>query len=113
MRVHIVHVVHNYPAFSPLPPVQTKIIVDSLDKLKTLCPHCPQATRPPAKRKKEKAKGKWIVSRAPLWTNPHDPQITKVNPYKLKTACFLGTPPRAGRWGPIAVEVSRTIFIFY
>ena len=34
----LVHVVHVYATFIPPPPVQTKIIVDSLDKLKTLCP---------------------------------------------------------------------------
>jgi hypothetical protein len=43
--VHIVHNVHNYSGYAPPLRVQTKIIVDSLDKLKTLCPHCPHGPR--------------------------------------------------------------------
>jgi hypothetical protein len=43
--VHIVHNVHIYSGIAPPLPVQTKIIVDSLDKLKTLCPHCPHGLR--------------------------------------------------------------------
>jgi hypothetical protein len=46
MRVQVVHVVHN----SPTLPVQTKIFVDSLDKLKTYYPQCPQAIAPASKK---------------------------------------------------------------
>jgi len=56
MRVQSVHVVHNYPAFIPAPPCLQLKVVDSLDKLKTRCPQCPQATRPPAKKKKQTAR---------------------------------------------------------
>lgn len=47
----LVHVVHVYAAIPRQPPVQIKIVVDNLDKLKTLYPYCPQSPRPPAKKK--------------------------------------------------------------